>query len=161
MQCQLCEKQATVHLTEIVEGEKTEKHLCEDCAHNNGITIKAHVPINELLTDLVESQEQARELSELSCPKCNMTWSEFRKGGLMGCPDDYEIFNEPLEKIISKAQENASGHVGRAPMKSSGKFSDQISLLRLRQELQQALDSEDYEVAASLRDEIQKHDIKG
>ena len=122
MQCQLCDKQATVHLTEIVDGEKTEKHLCEDCAHNDGITIKAHVPINELLTDLVKSQEQARELSELTCPRCNMTWSDFRKGGLLGCPEDYEIFDAPLRKIILKTQENAKGHIGRSPLKTSGKY---------------------------------------
>lgn len=160
MKCQLCDKQATVHLTEIINGEKTEKHLCEECAYDNGITIKAHVPINELITDLVESQEQASELSELTCPQCTMTWSEFRKGGLLGCPKDYEIFDEPLRKIISKAHENAKGHIGRSPLKTSGKYADQVSLFRLRQKLQHAVESEDYEIAAALRDEIEKYGVR-
>ena len=54
MKCDNCNKTATVHLTEIKAGKKIEKHLCEQCAaQNEGVPVKSHMPINELLTNFV------------------------------------------------------------------------------------------------------------
>lgn len=156
MQCQSCDKAATVHLTEIIEGKKLERHLCEQCAQKEGVTIKAHLPISELLNNLVDSHSLTRQLSDLRCPQCDITWEEFRKCALLGCPNDYIAFEEPLGILIEKAQDGATRHVGRVPRRSSGAFSGQVKLLRLRQDLQSAVEKEDYEIAARLRDEISK-----
>jgi protein arginine kinase activator len=159
MKCQMCEKQATVHLTEIVDGEKTERHLCEECAQTEGITIKTHVPINELLNNLMTAQEESGEISELRCPQCDMNWTEFRKGGLLGCPNDYLAFDKVLRPLIERAHQGANVHVGRIPQHRAGAVSQQAKLLRLRLDLQRAVDREDYEVAARIRDEIKQLDI--
>jgi len=156
MQCQLCDKPATVHLTEITDGEKRERHLCEECAQKEGVTIKTHVPISELLSSLIESQDESHEISELRCPQCGVSWSEFRKRGSLGCPNDYQVFSEPLAKLIEKAQGGATEHTGRKPRKTASGPDDQEKLLKFRHELQQAVDAEDYEMAARLRDEIRK-----
>ena len=156
MQCQLCDKSATVHLTEIVDNHKIERHLCEDCAQKEGITIKTHIPISELLNNIVASQQEAEETSDIRCPQCKLSWLEFRKRGLLGCPNDYLAFEKPLAKLIERAQGGTSNHVGRMPRHSSETQGKQVKLIQLRQHLQQALDQEDYEAAASIRDEI-KH----
>jgi protein arginine kinase activator len=158
MQCQLCGKRATVHLTEIIDGQKVEQHLCEQCAQSEGITIKQHVPISSLLNDLVEAQRETKELTSLSCPQCDLSWSEFRKSGLLGCPNDYAAFEKPLLGLIERAHEGAVTHIGRVPENPTGKLSQQLKLLRFRQDLHRAIKEEDYETAAHLRDEISKYE---
>jgi len=156
MHCQMCNKAATVHLTEIINGQKTERHLCEECAQTEGITIKAHVPINEILNNLMTAQGEAQETGELYCPQCEMNWTEFRKGGLLGCPNDYLAFEKALGPLIERAHEGASCHIGRVPRHRVGSASRQVKLLRLRQDLQRAIEQEDYEAAARIRDEIKQ-----
>ncbi len=158
MQCQRCTKHATVHLTEIVEGKKIERHLCDECAQKEGITIKTQVPLSELIDNLVSAQQETKELSEMVCPECEMSWQDFRKGGLLGCARDYEVFGEALAKLIARTQDGATEHVGRTPRKRPERVGMQHKLLRLRQDLHRALDEEDYEAAARLRDEIHKHE---
>ena len=94
MQCQLCKKHATVHLTEIINGQKIERHLCEECAQKEGIAVKTHISLNELIDNLVTSQQETEGLSDLRCPQCNMSWGMFRKDGLLGCPNDYYAFED-------------------------------------------------------------------
>ena len=156
MQCQLCNKHATVHLTEIVNGQKTEKHLCEECAITEGVTVKANVPINDLLSNLMAAQKESQQIEDMTCPEGDITWRQFRKEGLLGCPHDYAAFEEPLRKLIERTQEGESTHVGRAPKHTGGRHFQRLTLLRLRQELQEAIDQEDYEAAVRLRDEIDK-----
>ena len=158
MQCQACKEPATVHLTEIVNGQKIERHLCENCAHKEGITIKTQIPLNELLSNIVTAQEQADELADLSCPHCGLSWAEFRKTGQLGCPNDYLAFERPLRSLIERAQEGASVHVGKAPRLVEGKIGDQIQLRKLRKELEHAIDKEDYEKAARIRDKIKQYE---
>ncbi len=157
MICQLCEKPATVHLTEIVNGEKFEKHLCENCAQKEGITTKGNSHLGELLNNLVEAHDSVSKTGSMVCPECGMSWDEFRRSGLLGCPNDYVIFAEPIIKLICKAQEGADRHVGRIPKSAGVQQGSQVMQLRLRQELQEAVESEDYEKAAQIRDEL--HDL--
>ena len=155
MQCQICNKPATVHLTEIIDGDKMERHLCEQCAQNEGITIKTQVPLNELLNNIVSAQEEADELADLSCPQCDLSWAEFRKSGQLGCANDYLAFERPLRSLIERAHEGATVHIGKVPRHSDGKIGNQVKLRRLKRDLQKAVELEDYEKAANIRDEIQ------
>ncbi|MBN1765565.1 MAG: UvrB/UvrC motif-containing protein [Sedimentisphaerales bacterium] len=160
MQCQMCDKHATVHLTEIINGQKMERHLCDECAQKEGITVKTHqIPINELFSNLVDAQQESRELADLNCPQCKIKWTQFRKEGLLGCPNDYLAFEKPLRTLIERAQDGATSHVGKVPKNSEGKMADQLKLLRFRQELYKALEQEDYETAVRLRDEIRKFEM--
>jgi len=154
VQCQLCDKVATVHLTEIVGGKKTERHLCEQCAQNENIMIKAQPGISELLTSLVAAHDDAKRTADLHCPQCHMTWSEFRKGGMLGCANDYVAFDKSLRPLIERAHDGASMHRGRIPKRTGKNFDRQVKLLRLRQDLQRAVRREDYEAAARIRDDI-------
>ena len=95
MLCQKCNKQtATVHLTDIVKGEKREMHLCDGCASNEGIAVKQHVSIDDVLNSFLTQHQRVRELSRLKCEECDTTFAEFRSQGLLGCPSCYDSFGE-------------------------------------------------------------------
>lgn len=160
MQCQICQKsEATIHLTEIVEGVRSEMHICERCAQEQGIAVKSQIPLNELLSSLLASapsDDQMLDTSEkkASCPQCGFTLELFRKEAVLGCPYDYEIFEKSLLPLIEKAHNGQSIHRGKVPSKAPTDTKKQIELLNLRQQLEAAVQAEDYELAAELRDKI-------
>ena len=91
MQCQICKKaEATIHLTEIVDGQRSEMHICQLCAQNEGIAVKSQIPLNELLSNLLASQPKEEEFEEqdeeVVCQDCGFTLDQFRKEGVLGCP---------------------------------------------------------------------------
>ena len=162
MQCQICNKNdATIHLTEIIDGTRSEMHICEQCAIEQDIAVKSHIPINELLSNLLAVQPSDDELAglaerELVCPNCGFTLAQFRKEGVLGCPRDYEIFEQTLLSLIEKAHDGKTAHCGKVPLKTPGDTKKQMKLLSLRQQLDAAVQSEDYELAAKLRDKIKQ-----
>lgn len=162
MQCQICQKNdATIHLTEIVNGNRTEMHVCERCAAEQDIAVKSHIPINELLSSLLAVQPTDDELAgpleqALVCPNCGFTLDQFRKEGVLGCPQDYVLFEKALQPLIEKAHDGRTAHCGKAPSKAPKDTKKQMQLLNLRQQLEAAVQSEDYELAAKLRDEIKQ-----
>jgi len=162
MQCQICSKnEATIHLTEIADGARTEIHVCETCAVEQNIAVKSHIPINELLGNLLASQPTDDELAgpaerEVVCPNCGFTLAQFQKEGTLGCPGDYEVFEKMLRPLIEKAHDGKTTHIGKVPSSAPLDTKEQMQLLNLRQRLEAAVHSEDYELAAKLRDEIKQ-----
>lgn len=162
MKCDNCNKPATVHLTEIKGGKKLEKHLCEQCAaQNEGLPVKSHMPINELLTNFVmaHSGMQKEQQQGLACDHCGVTWAEFRQGGLLGCANDYSAFEKELTPLLKRAHEEATHHVGKVPTRRGGTgvpAKRQVDVSKLRKELQKAVEGEDYERAAKIRDQIKQ-----
>lgn len=155
MLCQHCKKvAATVHLTDLVKGEKRERHLCESCASQEGVVVKQHVSVPELLNNFLMSQTGVQELARLRCPDCGMTFIEFRSQGLLGCPNDYDIFGEHLGNVIERAQAGRSHHTGRGPGQAPELNGSERERLSLQRELRDAVENEDYERAARLRDRL-------
>jgi protein arginine kinase activator len=164
MKCDNCNKPATVHLTEIKGGKKIEKHLCEQCAaQNEGFPIKAHTPINELLTNFVMAHSGIAKESQAACPQCGITWSEFRQTGLFGCEHDYDLFEKDLTPLLQRAHDGATHHVGKVPSRLGNAgvpMKKRVDLTKLRKDLQKAVEAEDYEKAAKLRDQIRDAETK-
>jgi protein arginine kinase activator len=160
MQCQICQKkEATIHLTEISDGVRTEMHLCEHCAEDEGIAVKSQISLNELLSSLLAAQPADSEtfgdsMQQNSCPHCGFTLEQFRKEPVLGCPYDYEVFQKSLTPLIEKAHDGNTRHCGKVPSKTPADTRKEIKLMRLRQQLETAVNSEDYETAAELRDKI-------
>ena len=156
--CDHCDKPATIHLTEIVGGQKIEKHLCENCAAGEGITVKANVPISQLLESFIlqTTDSEAEASGAQRCEICGMTFSQFRSSGLLGCPNDYDAFEESLQPLLERAHEGMSQHIGKVPHRADGDQKRQNAILRLRAELKVAVTSEDYERAAAVRDQIKE-----
>ncbi|MDD5063625.1 MAG: UvrB/UvrC motif-containing protein [Phycisphaerae bacterium] len=160
MQCQVCQKkEATIHLTEITDGVRSEMHLCEHCAQEEGIAVKSQLSINELLSGLLATQPSDDEMlggaeQEKACPNCGFTLAQFTKEAVLGCPNDYEVFEKSLLPLIEKAHDGKTVHRGKVPSKTPKDTKKQMKLAALRQQLEAAVQSEDYELAAKLRDEI-------
>ncbi len=163
MKCENCNNApATVHLTEIKAGKKIEKHLCEACAAQiEGIgTGKGHQPINELLTNFVMAHSGLTKEQVDNCEGCGMTWAEFRQTSLLGCANDYKVFEKELAPLIQRAHEGATHHVGKEPVRGkSGTSAAPIKKKgpdaeKLKKELARAVEAEDYERAAKIRDQI-------
>ncbi|NLW87419.1 MAG: hypothetical protein GXY38_11145 [Planctomycetes bacterium] len=154
--CDKCGKPASIYLTEIENGQKIQKHLCEECAAADGITIKPNVPISQLLEDFILHSARGQHLADLKCDICGLTFKEFRQQGLLGCPNDYDAFAPALEPLMQRAQERATAHVGKMPKGADDQQAKHNTILRLRAQLNAAVREEDYEQAAMLRDKIKE-----
>lgn len=155
MACQRCKKaRATVHLTDCTGGEPRERHLCDACAEQEGLTLKQSAPVASFLEQFVKHSQDLKieNIAKLTCPECGMTFAEFRHNGLLGCPNDYRVFESLLLPLIERAHDGASHHVGRLPAGAGERES--VTLAQLRRELHQAVTQEKYELAARLRDQI-------
>lgn len=163
--CDQCNRPATHHSVEIVNGEKIEKHLCDAHAAEEGLTIKsAHTPINELLTNFVKLHSGGEEakialggggsVKDLVCENCGTTFADFRESSLLGCPVCYKSFEQPLSPLLERAHEGGTHHIGKVPRRAGVGEQRQMALQRLRRQLDDAVVAEDYELAARLRDDL-------
>lgn len=156
MKCCVCkEREATVHLTQIA-GDKMQKlDLCEDCAKNKGVNDPTGFSLADLLLGLGASQEmeQASGGAELKCPHCGFTQADFKKTGRLGCPECYRAFSEGLEGLL-KTMHKGTRHVGKVPEELRQSQDAKERLKRLQKRLARAIEQEDFEQAAKLRDEI-------
>lgn len=158
MICEICrEAAATVHLTEIVNNNKKEIHLCEACAQQKGVAIHAHVKnlsIPEFFGHLVESKAVPDETqAEISCHGCGITYAQFRSSGKFGCPLDYQVFRAEVEELLEKFHGGVQ-HRGKVPRQVSREVTRVKEIEELRVELKRAVEREEYEHAAELRDRI-------
>ena len=160
MICDICnKKKATVHLTEIVDEQMTEMHLCEECAREKSVQMEQQFGLADLLAGLADFGKQVKDLEKvkLECPNCGMNYEEFRKFGRLGCSACYPAFKQHLASLLKKIH-GSSRHVGKMPVKfwKEGKKKGIDTLQELRQQLEQAIDGEDFEKAAALRDKIRE-----
>lgn len=159
MQCQICHKKtATIHLTEISNGVRTEVHFCEVCAVQQGVSAAGQISVNELLSNLLASQPSDEELtgssSGVTCPNCGMSLQKFQKRGVLGCPNDYVVFEKSLLPLIEKAHCGKTHHCGKVPSRIPAETKQKIEYSSLKEELQAAVQREDYETASKLHDKI-------
>lgn len=162
MICNLCGvNESTIHLTEIVNDQMIEIHLCETCAQEKGTEFKTHFNVNELLAGLtdVSKWSETYERSIANCANCKLSYEEFGKKGRLGCPHCYASFEKALVPLIRRVQRSTL-HIGKRPGKnpvSSPEFGD---LKLLQQRLRKCIHDEAFEEAASLRDKIKKLEEK-
>lgn len=162
MICEVCHKEeATVFLTEIVNGVKTEKHMCNSCAAKEKSRMYSEDSFQQFLTGLLkltgdEKSRQPKQVSE--CPKCGMTLDEFRKKSKLGCDTCYESF-KPYVKHIVKSVHGGSTHMGKKPKRLLEAEVHKEKIDNLESELKIAIMEEDYMRAAKIRDQLTK--LKG
>lgn len=158
MLCDVCGKnQATVHLTEIINDQMTELHLCEQCAQAKSQEMEQQFGLGDLLGGLVEfgKQEAGKEGTVLKCPTCKLTYNDFKKIGRLGCGDCYNAFKKYLWPLLKKIH-GSSRHVGKFPSEKGRTTKKRVDLLDLKSRLQQAIQTEAFEEAARLRDQIKE-----
>jgi len=146
-----------VHLTQIA-GDKMQKvDLCEECAKNKGVNDPAGFSLADLLLGLGASDqmEQSAGGSELRCPKCGFTQADFKKAGRLGCSECYNTFAEGLEGLL-KTMHKGTHHVGKVPHSLQQNKELTERLKALQKKLAKAIEEENFEQAALLRDEIRQ-----
>jgi protein arginine kinase activator len=160
MKCDNCDNEATVHEVTIHKGHKLEKHLCEQCAQEVGIDTQSEAIPAALLSQFVSGAESKTSPGATSrgktCGQCGMTYAKFRQHGLLGCAECYEAFEDQLTPLLDRAQEGGAEHLGKTPRRSVGALQHQRQISLLRKQLAEALQTERYERAADLRDELNK-----
>jgi protein arginine kinase activator len=157
MKCQNCDNPAKVHVTKILKNQQRQEiHLCEACAAKQGPPT-TELSLSSILQSLIGQHVGAvtEELSRLNCPTCGIKYMEFRADGRLGCPADYEVFRTGLVPILQRIH-RATRHVGKSPRRRAVHRTTPAELLDLRQQLRRAVESEEYELAAHLRDTIRQ-----
>jgi len=162
MLCDICHKNgATVHLTEIIDNQITELHLCEVCARTKGTQIEQHFGLADLLAGLADlgQQFESSGKEQSKCSNCGLTYQDFRRIGRLGCSECYSAFSESLEVLLKRIH-GSTQHLGQAPIRSAQQTIVQLPKKKesgievLRVKLQQAIAAEEFEQAAKLRDKI-------
>jgi protein arginine kinase activator len=166
MLCQNCQqKTATVHLTKVIDSDKTELHLCDACAKSAGGELsfmsESSFTFQNLIASLLDVEwglyQPPSSDKGVQCPNCGLTFFDFKKSGLLGCGECYRSFKSGLEPLFKKVH-GSNRHTGKVPIRTGGKVRIRKEIEDLRSQLQQAIGREDYEKAAMLRDEIRRRE---
>ncbi|NLI11628.1 MAG: hypothetical protein GX425_03145 [Peptococcaceae bacterium] len=164
MQCERCnERPATVHLTEITNGQKQETHLCEVCAKEiqlQGFGLLPQMNLHNFLAGLLNyefngSKFGQQEAGVKACAKCGVAESQFVKKGLLGCGDCYPCFEEKLQPLLRRIHGNTR-HTGKVPERTGGNARLLKEIENMKRKLTEAVSREEFELAAELRDTVRQ-----
>lgn len=168
MLCQQCQQRpASVHVTQIVNSEKKEVHLCEHCAKEhekiafgNPFDFTHPFSINDFLSGFlgknIGSQAKPQEQQTgPQCTTCGMTYEMFARSGKLGCANCYTVFSDTLETVFKRIHGN-SIHTGKLPQRAGGTIKVKKEISQLKAQLNKAIYEEEYEKAAKLRDSIRE-----
>ena len=158
MLCELCKQaQATVHLTEIVNDQMTELHLCEACANQKGAQVESHFGLADMLSGLSDfgKTQEPEEITTKACPNCGMTYEDFRKVGRLGCAQCYATFKRSLGSLLKRIH-GSPVHLGKSPAGLVKPAASKAELSELKKKLGRAIEKEEFEEAAQLRDQIRR-----
>ncbi|MBP1924659.1 protein arginine kinase activator [Sedimentibacter acidaminivorans] len=161
MLCNECGKnEASVHVTHIINGKKTENHLCEDCARKNQSILNSTFSMENLFSAMLNNAfNGATYLPSKGCSTCGMTYDEFRNMGKFGCSHCIETFKPKLMPVVKNIQ-GYDIHQGKIPMRAGGDYKVQKDIEKLKLQLKQMIEQEEYEKAAQIRDKIRDMENK-
>src|SRR3989338_4799696 len=164
MVCDECGKnKATVHLTEIINEQITKLNLCESCAKEKGSDVEQHFGIGDLLAALSDVEPPVQSpggglAPKQKCPQCGLTYEDFKKIGRLGCSECYLAFRGSLVPLLKRIH-GSTQHLGKSPrpelvkeQKVSSKLHEELDAAK--RDLQKAVQKEEFEEAAAMRDKI-------
>ena len=159
MQCESCnQRPATVHITQIINNKKREINVCEHCAgklQQQSWGSSPQFDLHHFLSGLMGSDysQIVKGKAELSCPKCGISHDSFIKGGLLGCAQCYETFQNQVIPLVKRIHSTAQ-HTGKVPERTGGRAKTLKQIRTLKTSLQEAVNKEEFERAAKIRDDI-------
>ncbi|MCA1321942.1 UvrB/UvrC motif-containing protein [Bacillus tianshenii] len=173
MVCQECkERPATLHVTKVINGEKSEVHICEQCAQEKGnmsmFTGGSGFSLNNLIAGLLNSEqvisnkkpEEFKENKVLQCERCKMTFAQFTKIGRFGCSECYRTFEDKMQPILKRFHSGNTMHAGKIPKRIGGSMHVRKEIDTLKEELKELILQEEFESAANIRDKIRELEKK-
>ena len=156
MLCDVCKcNDATVFLTEIANGKMQKVNLCGACSQEKGVEDPKSFALADLLLGLGAAEEIEKGAPSQKCPVCGFTQADFKKTGRLGCSVCYVTFAEGLGSLL-KAMHKGTEHVGKLPQRAHREIELGDRMKALTSDLEKAVKEENYETAASLRDQIKK-----
>jgi protein arginine kinase activator len=157
MKCHHCDNQATVHLTQILNGQMHKMDLCESCAQAKGVTNPENLSISNLMDKVDMDTDNSG--TAMVCESCGTTHQEFKKGGRLGCEACYHVFRPVLDPLLD-GMHAGTKHLGKIPSGSASRVKFERSVDTLKTELKDAVEKEDYEKAALVRDKLKELESK-
>ena len=157
MICDVCKtNEASVFLTQIVDGKMQKVNLCDSCSKAKGVDDPTGFALADLLLGLGAAQEIERGSgSAQRCPGCGFSQADFKKTGRLGCAQCYETFAEGLTSLL-KAMHKGTHHTGKVPARIGRQLERENALKTLQRDLQKAVADENYESAAQIRDQLRQ-----
>ena len=164
MLCDICGKNpATVHLTEIIDEQMSELHLCEECARHKSEQMEQQFGLSDLLAGMAEfnksNNKEIETVEAVKCASCGLSYADFKKVGRLGCADCYNTFKKYLAPLLKRIH-GSSQHFGKSPLKVTKQLKKKIDMQELRTKLQKAIELEAFEEAARIRDQIKELEKK-
>ena len=177
--CDVCQsRDAEVFLTQIVEGKMQKVNLCKECSKDRGVEDPTGFALTELLAGLGTNTETEKPsapqsqpslvggtvsgpsmalttTSSTKCPVCGFSQADFKKTGRLGCSTCYQTFGDSLGNLL-KAMHKGTAHTGKMASNLARRRECAERLKTLQADLKNAVEAENYEDAASLRDQITK-----
>lgn len=163
MLCQNCQKRiANVHFTQIINNNKVEIYVCEQCARDKGqFSFVSPLNISDFFSGIMgidNTNQYIPQVTSVVCKKCGMSYEEFQKTGKMGCESCYEAFGERMKPLIKRLH-GSSEHIGKLPGRVSKSIKVSKEIDKLKEQLNNAIKNEEYEKAAEIRDKIKSFEI--
>jgi protein arginine kinase activator len=156
MLCDVCKcNDATVFLTQILEGKMQKVNLCDACSKEKGVQDPTGFALADLLLGIGAAEEIEKGASTEKCPVCGYTQADFKKTGRLGCSTCYQTFLEGLTTLL-KAMHKGTEHVGKLPQNAHRNLELSDKMKSLTADLEKAVAEENYETAADLRDQIRQ-----
>ena len=156
MFCDVCKsKEATVFLTQIIEGKMQKVNLCETCSKEKGVNDPTGFALADLLLGLGAAQEIEKNPAGIRCPVCGFSQADFKKTGRLGCSACYDAFAEGLSGML-KNMHRGCVHSGKVPAKLRAGRLRNKELATLKASLEKAVADEHFEEAATIRDQIRR-----
>ncbi|MDI6807976.1 MAG: UvrB/UvrC motif-containing protein [Candidatus Eisenbacteria bacterium] len=163
MQCQICRKApATDHIIKIVNNKIRQLHVCRKCAEEKKLNVTNHGSISELLSSLFDEMGVTEEekIGRIQCPSCGLLFSSFRETGHLGCPECYSAFKAQIKPLLRRIH-GSTRHSGKAPLSEGGVYLKRREMQKLHEELEIAIEKEEFEKAADIRDKIRTLESEG
>ena len=163
MLCQHCkQREATRHIRRVADGAAEDFHLCETCARELGMAVpEVGALLSSLLSGILGSSlpvQGGGQPAPVRCELCGSSLNEIIQSSRVGCARCYETFSEQLQPTLQRVHGSLK-HTGKVPAADPAvarRKQREEEIARLRGEIASAVQTEDYEQAARLRDEIRK-----
>ena len=171
MLCENCKTNtATVHMQGFVNGVKTELHLCQECSFNM-VNMEMPISMENIIKGILESVQSMGHVNlghpasrpvvrkaSSPCKVCALSYEQFKAKGKLGCEACYQAFPTEIVALFKNVQGSAH-HEGKFPNRSGKEIRHQREVGKLRANLKKAVDDENYEEAARLRDQIRNLEV--
>lgn len=168
MECQECQQRAaTLHFTQVINGQKSEVNVCGVCAREKGYMTypEESYSLHNLLAGLLNfdttqmgnmGDATVNKTVDSQCPNCELTFAEFQRVGKFGCAECYQTFSKRLQPIIRRVQSGNTNHQGKIPKREGGNLHTKRKIESYKLQLQQLIENESFEEAAIVRDQIKE-----